>query len=173
VTLVIGALWAAWPAGPRVRAVALAAIVAAGAARSVARVPVWHDEERYFQGLVRDAPRSYRTLWLRGRDEFGAGRWGSGEQLLRSAIAAAPAVPGPRDDLARAYGAARLWGPAIGLVRESIARDSSRAPPWAMLPGLLRAEGDTAAATAAARQAAARFPGDSAVQAAARTVLGR
>ena len=173
VMLAIGALWAAWPAGVRVRAVALAAVVLAGAVRSVARVPVWHDEERYFQALVRDAPRSYRTLWIRGRNEFGAGRWGSGEQLLRSAIAAAPAVPGPRDDLARAYGAARLWGPAVGLVRESIARDSSRAPPWAMLPGFLLAGGDTAGAMTAARDAAGRFPGDSAVQAAARTVLAR
>lgn len=99
--------------------------VVAGAARSIARVSVWHDDETHYQALKREAPRSYRTLWLEGKDEFAAGRWGSGERLLLESIAFAPELTGPRYELAQFYMKAKLWRPAIRQLEASIAIDST------------------------------------------------
>jgi hypothetical protein len=110
------------------RATVVAVAVLAGAARSLVRVPAWHDDETHYQALRHEAPRSYRTLWLEGKDEFAAGRWGSGEQLLLQSIAFAPELTGPRYDLAQFYMKAKLWGPAIRQLEASIALDSMFAP---------------------------------------------
>ena len=132
----------------------------AGAARSVARASIWRDDDRWFAALQRDAPRSYRTLWMEGQDAFAAQRWGTGERLLRAAIAAAPDLPGPREDLATFYAAGGQWRPAVELLRESLALDSSRSRPWTMLPRALLGAGDTTAAAGVAVAALRRFPGD-------------
>jgi len=172
IAFAIAAVGMAVPWPPRARVLLLAAVLVAGAARSIARVPAWHDDEAQYQALTRDAPRSYRTLWLQGKDEFAAGRWGSGERLLREAIALAPQVAGPRVDLARYYAAAGLWRPAVEQLRAATAVDSALVPAWIMMPRALLGAGDTTAAVAAAREALRRFPGDSEVVQAARAVLG-
>jgi hypothetical protein len=118
---------------PQLRNALVAIAVVAGAARSIARVPAWHDDETHYQALRGEAPLSYRTLWLEGRDEFAAGRWGSGERLLLQAIAFAPNITGPRVDLARFYMSAKLWRPAIRQLEEAIALDSTLAPARAAL----------------------------------------
>lgn len=118
---------------PRMRNAVVGALVLVAAVRSVARVPAWHDDETAYAALRRDAPRSYRTLWLEGKDEFAAGRWGSGEQLLRQAIAFAPAVTGPRYDLALFYMRAKLWQPAIRELEATLSVDSAFAPARAAL----------------------------------------
>ena len=158
-----------WP--PRWRVALLGTVLVLGAARSVVRVPVWHDDEALYQAVKRDAPRSYRTLWFEGKDEFQAGRWGTGERLLRAAIAAAPEVNGPRYDLAYFYGKAGLWGAAARQLSEATAVDSGFTPAWTMLPRALLAAGDTTGARLAAREALRRFPGDSAVVESATAVL--
>lgn len=156
---------------PRLRQSLIAIAVVAGAARSIARVPAWHDDETHYQALRRDAPRSYRVLWLEGRDEFAAGRWGSGEQLLRQAIAFAPEIAGPRLDLGRFYYNAGLWEPSARQLRTATELSGGLAPAWTLLPRALLAGGDTAAAVAAAREAMRRFPDDSAIVAMANSVL--
>jgi protein O-mannosyl-transferase len=113
---------------PRVRAAVVAATVALFVARSVARIPSWHDDEAHYQALRREAPRSYRTLWLEGKDEFAAGRWGSGERMLLQSIAFAPSVTGPRYDLARFYMRSSLWQPAIRQLQAALAVDSAFTP---------------------------------------------
>ncbi len=149
--------------GPRRAAAAVVGVlVVLGAARSVAREGVWRDDERWYAALVRDAPRSYRTLWMEGDDAFRAGRWGTGERLLRAASAAAPGIPGPLEDLAGWYARAGAWPQAEAALRHAIAVTPARARPWRMLVQVLLQSGDTAAAAAAAREAAARFPGDTA-----------
>jgi tetratricopeptide (TPR) repeat protein len=163
VVLALASAGALLPWRPRAKAVLLVAVMLAGAVRSVARAGVWHDDDRWFTALQHDAPRSYRTLWLLGQDAFAAQRWGSGERYLRDAIAAAPDLPGAREDLAAFYAAGRLWRPAVELLEQSLALDSGRARPWGMLPRALLGLGDT---TAAARTAAAgvqRFPHDAQV----------
>ena len=113
---------------PRARLAVVAIAVVAGAARTIARIPAWHDDETHYQALKREAPRSYRTLWLEGRDEFAAGRWGSGERLILQSIAFAPELTGPRYELALFYMKARMWQPAIRQLETSIAIDSVFAP---------------------------------------------
>jgi hypothetical protein len=132
------------PWSPRVRAAVVGLVVLLGAARSIARIPAWHDDESQYQALKRDAPHSYRTLWLEGKDEFAAGRWGTGEQLLLESIALAPKVAGPRYDLGRFYMSAKLWQPAIRQLQAAIAVDSAFPPARAALQQALQAAGDTA-----------------------------
>ena len=134
------------PWSPRVRAAVIGLVVLLGAARSIARIPAWHDDERHYQALRREAPRSYRTLWLEGKDEFAAGRWGTGEQFLLQSIALAPGIAGPRVDLARFYINAKVWAPAIRQLRAAIAVDSALPPAWDALRDAYLGAGDTAAA---------------------------
>ena len=163
----------AWPWPERRRSALVALVVVAGAVRSIVRIPVWHDDETQFQALKRDAPRSYRTLWMVGKDEFQAGRRGSGERLLQESIALAPAVAGPRLDLALFYWGAGLWRPAAEQLRAATAVDSGLVPAWRLLPRALLAAGDTAGARIAAHDALRLFPDDPDVVAGARAVLGR
>ena len=109
----------------RLRTALVAVLVVAGAIRSLVRIPAWHDDETHYRALQREAPRSYRTLWLEGKDEFAAGRWGSGERFLLQSIAFAPELAGPRYDLGRFYMSARLWQPAIRQLEVAVAVDSS------------------------------------------------
>jgi len=149
------------PARARVPALAIVAVL--GAWRSVARVPAWRSDATFVVALEADAPTSYRSLWQEGLAAFDAGHWGSGERYLREAIAAAPEIPAPKEELARRYAAAGLWRPAADLLEREIADDSSRTLPWSELPGVLLQAGDTARALFVAERAAARFPGDSAL----------
>ena len=142
--IVFGLAWAAAAIrSPRLRLAVIAVAVAAGAARTIIRIPAWHDDETHYQALKREAPRSYRTLWLEGKDEFAAGRWGSGEQLLRQAIGFAPSLAGPRYDLAMFYMHAKLWQPAIEQLRVAVAVDSAFEPARAALQQALQAAGDS------------------------------
>jgi tetratricopeptide (TPR) repeat protein len=93
-----------------------------------------------------------------GKDEFHAGRWGSGERLLREAIELAPAVTGPRFDLARFYWDAGLYRPAADQLTAATAVDSGFVPAWTLLPRALLAAGDTVRARGAARDALRLFP---------------
>jgi tetratricopeptide (TPR) repeat protein len=161
----------AWPWPARRRIALLAVVLVAGAARSITRVSVWHDDEAHFQALKRDAPHSYRTLWMVGKDEFQAGRWGSGERLLREAIELAPAVTGPRFDLARFYWDAGLYRPAADQLTAATAVDSGFVPAWTLLPRALLAAGDTVRARIAAREALRLFPDEPDVVASATAVL--
>lgn len=134
------------PWSPRVRAAVVGPLVLVGAARSIARIPAWHDDEQHYQALKREAPRSYRTLWLEGNDEFAAARWGTGERFLLESIALAPGIAGARVDLARFYISAKLWQPAIRQLRAALAVDSALPPAWDALRDAYLGAGDTAAA---------------------------
>ena len=171
ITFALAAVGMALPWPARWRIVLLGIVLALGAARSVARTPVWHDDEAHYQALQRDAPRSYRTLWMLGKDDFAAGRWGSGERLLHEAIALAPGVVGPRFDLARFYWDARLYRPAAEQLTAATAVDSAFVPAWTLLPRALLAAGDTVRARIAARTALRLFPGDPDIKASATAVL--
>lgn len=171
VMLALAALGASLPWPRPVKAWLLVLALVAAAGRSLARVPVWHDDQGFFAAQQRDAPRSFRTLWLEGLDAFRQGQPARGERLLEAAVVAAPEVAGPRDDLARAYVAAGLWAAAVRQLRTSIAVDSGRAPPWGLLARAMLGAGDTTAAGDAALLAARRFPEDETVVDSAVAVL--
>jgi len=173
ITFALAAVGMALPWPARWRVALLGTVLALGAARSVTRAPVWHDDEALYQAVKRDAPRSYRTLWFEGKDEFQAGRWGSGERLLRAAIAEAPQVVGPRYDLASFYWQAGLSAAAAEQLRQATMINERFAPAWALLPRVLFAAGDTAGAKTAAREALRRFPNEAAVVQGATAVLER
>jgi len=128
---------------PRRRGALVGVVVALCAVRSIARVPAWHDDETHYQALKREAPRSYRTLWLEGKDEFAAGRWGSGERLLLQSIAFAPHLTGPRYDLGEFYVHAKLWRPAIQQFQATVALDSTFEAGREALRQAVQAAGDT------------------------------
>ncbi len=172
VAFALASVGVAWPWPARRRIALLALVVVLGAVRSIARVSVWHDDEVHFQAMKDDAPHSYRTLWMVGRDEFQAGHWGSGERLLRDAIALAPSIAGPRLDLARFYLDAKLYRPAAEQLTAATAVDRGFVPAWTLLPRALLAAGDTARARAAAREALRLFPDEPDVVGSANLVLG-
>lgn len=132
VAFALGAAVMALPAS-RLRIAVVVLAVCASAVRSIVRVPAWHDDERHYQALKREAPRSYRTLWLEGKDEFAAGRYAEGERLLLASIAFAPHLAGPRYDLARFYMSAKLWRPAVRQLEIVVAVDSAFSPARAAL----------------------------------------
>ncbi|HWO90190.1 MAG TPA: hypothetical protein VNL98_13685 [Gemmatimonadales bacterium] len=75
----------------RLPALAAAAVVLlALAARSVERISVWRDDDRFFAALETDAPFSYRTQWMLGRDAFKEGRIAEGQVRFREAMRRAP-----------------------------------------------------------------------------------
>jgi len=163
VMLALATLGASVPWPRRAKAWLLALALGVGAVRSGARIAVWRDDESFFAAQQRDAPRSFRTLWLEGLEAFRQGQPARGERLLEAAVVAAPEVAGPRDDLAGAYLAAGLWAAAVQQLRTSIAVDSGRAPPWGLLPRALLGAGDTTGAGDAAAMAARRFPEEESV----------
>ena len=171
VMLALATLGASVPWPRRAKAWLLALALGVGAVRSGARIAVWRDDESFFAAQQRDAPRSFRTLWLEGLEAFRQGQPARGERLLEAAVVAAPEVAGPRDDLAGAYLAAGLWAAAVQQLRTSIAVDSGRAPPWGLLPRALLGAGDTTGAGDAAAMAARRFPEEESVVDAAADVL--
>src|SRR5206468_3380029 len=144
--LIVSPRLTAAPWSPRGRAAVVAFLVLLGAGRSVARIPAWHDDEQHYQALKRDAPRSYRTLWLEGKDEFAVGRWGTGERFFLESIALAPNLAGPRLDLGRFYVSAKLWQPAIRQLSAAVAVDSALAPARDALRAAYLGAGDTASA---------------------------
>ncbi|MFI5010680.1 MAG: glycosyltransferase family 39 protein, partial [Solirubrobacterales bacterium] len=128
---------------PRVAGALLAFVLVLGAARGIAREDTWRDVDHWYAALQRDAPRSYRTLWMRGDEAFDQREWGTGERLLRASMAAAPGLPGPAEDLARFYAAARLWPQAEELLRHSLTLNAGRSRPWILLDDVLLGSGDT------------------------------
>lgn len=111
------ALGAAWEALPRGRTLWAATAVVLGllAARSIARIPAWHDGTRFLAALVRDAPDSYRAHWALGAEAFREGRRADGEREMLTAIRIYPADPAVLQELGEQYLEAGLFTPAARL----------------------------------------------------------
>ena len=108
--LVVGALVGALRASAVWTVVALA--LALLAARTLARIPVWRDGERFYAALVRDAPDSYRSHWATGARAFEQHRPREGETEYLRAIAIHPGDGAVLQELGERYLAAGMWGPA-------------------------------------------------------------
>lgn len=147
---------------PRQRLVraCLAVLLVALATRSILRNQAWRDVTAARLALIHDAPKSYRTLWLLGDEAFAHGRPGTGERLLHDAMAAAPGIPGPVEDLAGYYSAAGLHPQATALLRKAITLNHSRSKPWMLMENADLAGRDTAAAVRWALRSAELFPRD-------------
>jgi tetratricopeptide (TPR) repeat protein len=151
---------ALWELLPRTRAVwiATALVLTTLAARALARVPVWRDEEGFYQSLVRDAPESYRSWWAMGARAFAAGRANKGEAAYRRSIAIYP-DPAAMQELGERYLAAGLFAPADVMLSAAWRADSLRADA-AVEAVLARLKlGRDAAAVRLGEEALRHFPG--------------
>ncbi len=107
--------------------VALVALfVAAGLARTVHRVPVWKNATTFFPQLVRDAPGSFRGLWVAGALAYQTDDRQTGEQLMRSAIATYPLFPNVWSDLASHLEEDERWLEAAQFYAAAYRIDSAR-----------------------------------------------
>jgi len=110
VAIAAGALWSLLPPR-RIVWPATALVLSVFGARAVARTGAWHDGERFFAALERDAPESYRTWWGRGARAFDAGDPAGGERAYLHAIVLYP-DPALMQELGNRYYAAGAWLPA-------------------------------------------------------------
>ncbi len=123
--LALGALWQLVPAGG-LRWPVTAAVLALLAARTLMRVPVWHDERRFLAALVRDAPDSYRTHWGLGAEAFERGAFAEGEREMQAAIRIAPTDAALVQELGERYLEAGLFAPAARYMEASYHLDTLR-----------------------------------------------
>ena len=121
----VGALWQLLPPGRLVWPLTAAAL-ALLAARTLVRIPVWHDEQRFLAALVRDAPESYRTHWGLGAEAFKRGAFAEGERELQAAIRIDPADAALVQELGERYLEAGLFAPAARYLGASYRLDSLR-----------------------------------------------
>ncbi|OYV72418.1 MAG: hypothetical protein B7Z72_04805, partial [Gemmatimonadetes bacterium 21-71-4] len=125
VAIVAGALWERLPRG-RYLWPATALALALLAARTIQRIPVWHDPGRFLSALERDAPDSYRTHWARGQEAFEHGRRAEGEREMQAAIRIFPGDPQVLQELGERYLEAGLFHPAASYFLAAYELDSSR-----------------------------------------------
>jgi hypothetical protein len=102
-------------------AVVAGALLLLGGLRSMQRLGIWHDPERYVLALDRDAPNSWHTQVAVGILALQMGDRAEGEKRLRTAIGMWPRHARAYKVLAQQYRSDGLCAPAIPLYREAIA----------------------------------------------------
>jgi Flp pilus assembly protein TadD len=123
--IAVGALWERLPAG-RLTWPVTALILGLLAARTVARIPVWHDQQRFLAALVEDAPDSYRTHWALGAEAFKHGEFGTGEREMLAAMRIYPGEPAVPQELGERYLEAGFFDPAARFLKASYRLDPRR-----------------------------------------------
>jgi tetratricopeptide (TPR) repeat protein len=149
--IALGALWQLAPAS-RLRWPLTVLVLALLAARTLERIPVWHDQRRFLAALVRDAPDSYRTHWGLGAEAFKRGQFAEGEREMQAAIRINPADAALIQELGERYLEAGLFAPAARYFEASYRLDSLRsdAAVRAAFAWLKAGRPDSAAAVGAA-----------------------
>ncbi len=109
--LAVGALWTLLPDGAW-RWPATAAVLALLAGRTLTRIPVWRDGERFYAALQADAPDSYRARWAAGARAFERGRQAEGERAFLDAVRIYPGDAAVLQELGEHYLTAGAWEPA-------------------------------------------------------------
>ena len=110
----------------RLRWAATVAVLGLLAARSLERIPVWHDERRFLAALVRDAPDSYRTHWGLGAEAFKRGAFAEGEREMQTAIRIEPSDAALVQELGERYLEAGAFAPAARYLAASYRIDTLR-----------------------------------------------
>jgi len=154
------AVGAVWDALPRARALwpATALVLALLAARTIARIPVWHDSGRFLAALVRDAPDSYRTHWALGAEAFRQGRPVEGEREMLTALRIYPDDPAVLQELGERYLEGGIFLPASRFLLAAYHADTLRSEA-AMRAVFALLKGDRAdSAAAVGAEALRRFP---------------
>ncbi|MFQ6045137.1 MAG: tetratricopeptide repeat protein, partial [Gemmatimonadales bacterium] len=161
-TMALGALFGlAYVRRTRMVTVVIGLVVLLGFGRTVSRVPIWRDNQTFFPQLVRDAPGSFRSLWVEGALSYQAGDSATGERLIKRAIEVYPLHPSVWTDLAAQMENERRWREAAVYYHTAFKLDSTRIESAAFaLANYLRAGLIDSAASVAARawEVAPRHP---------------
>jgi Flp pilus assembly protein TadD len=155
--IVAGALWEALPRS-RYLWPATALLLAGLAARTLLRIPVWHDQNRFVQALLRDAPTSCRTHWAMGDAAFDQGARGTGESEMQRAIRICQGDAELLQALGKRYLDAGLYAPADRYLTAAYRLDTLRssAAVQAVLARVRGGHADSAEVLGA--EAVRRFP---------------
>ena len=148
--LLVEASAAGPPMARPLTALVLAVPIAFGAARSILRVPVWHDQDRFFTRLVEDAPAVYRAHHSAGVHWFRTGRFELAEPALVRALELYRGDPRVYEELGQLRRVAGRCDTALPVLREGIERHPDRTLIRSRYVECALAVGDTAAARAAA-----------------------
>jgi tetratricopeptide (TPR) repeat protein len=155
--LVVGALWQTLPRS-RYLWPATVGLLALLAVRSLLRIPVWHDQTRFVQALLRDAPASCRTHWAMGDAAFAQGARGTGESEMQLAIRICQGDADLIQALGKRYLDAGLYAPADRYLTEAYRLDTLQSSA-AVQAVLARVRGGRAdAAESLGAEAVRRFP---------------
>jgi len=106
--------------------VAVTVVAVLFAARSIQRATIWQTNDGFFAQLMADAPNSFRSHWASGHFAFEQGDSALGERELLTAVRLNPAHPQLLEDFGRLYSSTGRYEPAIPLLSQAVAIDSTR-----------------------------------------------
>ena len=157
VAIAVGALWEALPPWRAVWPLTAVGLVLLGA-RTLERIPVWQDPDRFFAARVRDAERSYKTHWQLGDRAFERGDASVGERELRMAARIYPYDAELLEDIGSRYLSAGLNRSADRFLTAAYRLDPGRGGAAAQAVMARLRAGAVDSAVALAREAVRRFP---------------
>jgi hypothetical protein len=103
-----------------------AVLLLAGALRSAGRQSVWRNHDSFLDQMLVDAPRSYRSSWIRAHRLFAAREPAAGEAALATALALFPDDPQLLAEVADRYRGSGRCSAAVPLYRHSLSIDRRR-----------------------------------------------
>ena len=121
-----GAAWiakraASWSGAARRAVAGLGAVILmAGIARSAVRAPVWRNNRSFFDQMLVDSPRSYRSHWVHALRLFDARDTEGGDREFATALALFPDDPELLAQVGDRYLASKRCAEAVRLYRRSM-----------------------------------------------------
>jgi tetratricopeptide (TPR) repeat protein len=97
-----------------------AAVLTAGVVRSALRQPVWRNNDLFFDQMLVDAPKSYRSHWIRGLRLFETRDAAGGDKEFATALNLFPNDPALLAQVADRYRASGRCDEAVPLYRQSL-----------------------------------------------------
>jgi hypothetical protein len=128
----------------------VAAWIVGATVRSAIRVPVWHDQDRFFTAMPLDGPNDYRAALVAGMYWHSINRMDRAEQQLREAIRLWPHDARSNETLGQLLRAAGRCREAVPVLVAGLVVDSERTSVRAKLVECQLALGDTTAAMGSA-----------------------
>ncbi len=162
VAVAVGALWERLPSG-RLTWPVTAVVIGLLALRTLDRIPVWRDAQRFLAALAQDAPDSYRTHWALGAEAFKRGAFGTGEREMLISLRIYPGNASVAQELGERYLAAGFFAPAARYLAAAYRLDTLSTGAAARGAFAYLKEGRPDSAAALGSEALRRAPDDAAL----------
>jgi hypothetical protein len=144
----------------RIALVLGAAVLIAGVVRSALRQPVWRNNDSFFDQMLVEAPKSYRSHWIRGLRLFEQRDAAGGDKEFVTALDLFPNDPALLAQVADRYRASDRCNEAVPLYRRSLDIEAGQHYlRRRMIECLFKADRPDEAREEVARALAARAPG--------------